>query len=78
MYSHKELNMQEVVRKEVLELFDNGLVYHISDSEWVSPTQVISKKGGLKVADDENEELIATTLITEWRMCMNYRDLNAA
>ena len=39
-------NMQEVVKKEVLKLMDAGLIYPISDSPWVSPTQVVPKKGG--------------------------------
>ena len=38
--------MQNVVRKEVLKLLDAGIIYAISDSEWVSPTQVVAKKGG--------------------------------
>lgn len=39
--------MQEVVRKEVLKLLDNGMIYAISDSEWVCPTQCVSKKGDM-------------------------------
>ena len=42
-------NMQEVIKKEVLKLLDAGLIYHISDSTWVSPTQVVPKKGGVTV-----------------------------
>ena len=34
-------NMKEVVRKEVLKLLDVGIIYPISDSKWVSPTQVV-------------------------------------
>ena len=36
--------MQEVVRAEVLKLLDVGIIYPISDSQWVNPTQVIPKK----------------------------------
>ncbi|XP_035845859.1 uncharacterized protein LOC118492156 [Helianthus annuus] len=32
-------NMQDVVKKEVLKLLDAGMIYPISDSPWVSPTQ---------------------------------------
>ncbi|XP_057811356.1 uncharacterized protein LOC131025573 [Salvia miltiorrhiza] len=52
--------MQEVVRKEVLKLLDAGIIFAISDSEWVSPTQVVAKKGGITVIKDEHNELIAT------------------
>ncbi|RVX16206.1 hypothetical protein CK203_014574 [Vitis vinifera] len=38
--------MQEVVRAEVLKLLQAGIIYPISDSPWVSPTQVVPKKSG--------------------------------
>jgi len=31
-------NMKEVVRNAVITLLDNGIIYLISDSKWVSPT----------------------------------------
>jgi len=34
------LTLQEIVRKEMLKLLDFGIIYHISNSEWVSPVQV--------------------------------------
>jgi hypothetical protein len=37
--------MREVVKKEVLKLLKAGVVYHVSDSEWVSLVQVVLKKG---------------------------------
>jgi hypothetical protein len=37
--------MREVVKTEVLKLLKAGVIYPISDSEWVSPVQVVSKKG---------------------------------
>ena len=42
---HRRLNphMQEVVRVEVLKLLQVGIIYPISDSTWVSPTQVMPK-----------------------------------
>ncbi|XP_076954440.1 uncharacterized protein LOC143628858 [Bidens hawaiensis] len=43
-------NMQEVVKNEVLKLKDAGMIYPISDSPWVSPTQVVPKKGGYDYA----------------------------
>ncbi|KAL6316629.1 hypothetical protein AAG906_019537 [Vitis piasezkii] len=39
--------MQEVVRSEVLKLLQAGIIYPISDSLWVSPTQVVPKKSGI-------------------------------
>ena len=53
-------NMKEVVKKEVLKLLDAGIIYPISDSEWVSPVHVVPKKGGMTVVKNENDELIPT------------------
>jgi len=39
----------KVVRNEVIKLLDNGIIYPISDSKWVSPTQVVPKKSGVTV-----------------------------
>ena len=36
--------MKEVVRKEVLNWLDVGVIYPISDSSWVSLVQVVPKK----------------------------------
>ncbi|KAI3459775.1 hypothetical protein Pfo_016438 [Paulownia fortunei] len=68
--------MKEVVRNEVIKLLDNGIIYSISDSKWVSPTQVVPKKSGVTVVKNENDELIPTRTVTGWRMCIDYRKLN--
>nr|KYP46003.1 Retrovirus-related Pol polyprotein from transposon 17.6 [Cajanus cajan] len=39
--------MKEVVRKEVTKLLEAGMIYPISGSAWVSPIQVVRKKGGM-------------------------------
>jgi len=70
--------MQEVVKKEILKLLDAGIIYPISDSEWVSPVQVVPKKGGMTVIKNERDELISTRTVTGWRMCIDYRRLNQA
>ncbi|XP_042449055.1 uncharacterized protein LOC122033980 [Zingiber officinale] len=69
-------NMKEVVKKEVLKLLDAGIIYPISDSEWVSPVHVVPKKGGMTVVRNSNNELIPTRTVTGWRMCIDYRKLN--
>jgi hypothetical protein len=33
--------MKELVKNEVIKLLDNGIIYPISDSKWVSPTQEV-------------------------------------
>ena len=70
--------MKEVVRKEVVKLLEAGMIYPISDSSWVSPVQVVPKKGGMTVVKNEKNELIPTRTVTGWRMCIDYRRLNQA
>ena len=41
--------MKEVVKTEVIKLLDAGVIYLISYSSWVSPAQVVPKKGGMIV-----------------------------
>jgi hypothetical protein len=45
--------MREVVKKELLKLLKTGVIYPISDSEWASPVQVMPKKGGMIVINNE-------------------------
>ncbi|KAL7583580.1 hypothetical protein Lser_V15G43526 [Lactuca serriola] len=44
--------MTEVVKKEILKLLDAGMIYPISDSTWVSPVQVVPKKTGITVVEN--------------------------
>ena len=50
--------MREVVKKEVLKLLDARIIYPIPHSEWVSPVQVVPKKGGMTVMENSKNELI--------------------
>ena len=70
------LNMREVVKKEILKLLEAGIIYPISDSRWVSPVHIVPKKGGLTVNTNEKGEEIPTRTVTGWRMCIDYRKLN--
>ncbi|GKE82298.1 reverse transcriptase domain-containing protein, partial [Tanacetum coccineum] len=71
-------NVKEVVKKEVIKLLDAGLIYPISDSPWVSPVQVVPKKGGMTIVKNEKDELIPQRTFTGWRVCIDYRKLNNA
>nr|GEZ63448.1 hypothetical protein [Tanacetum cinerariifolium] len=59
--------IHDVIKKEVEKVLDAGLIYPISDSPWVSPVHSVPKKGGFTVVKNEENELIPTRLVTEWR-----------
>ncbi|XP_057734487.1 uncharacterized protein LOC130949902 [Arachis stenosperma] len=68
----------DVVKKEVTRLLDVGIIYPISDSEWVSPVQVVSKKSGITAVKKDDGEVVTKRVQNAWRVCINYRRLNAA
>nr|GEX69054.1 DNA-directed DNA polymerase [Tanacetum cinerariifolium] len=57
--------IQDVIKQEVIELLDAGLIYPISDSPWVSPVHCVPKKGGFTVVKNKDNELIPTSLMLE-------------
>lgn len=63
----------EVVKKEIHELLNNGLIYPIGSSNWVSPIHVVPKKSRITIKDN-----IAIRIAIGWRMCIDYRKLNEA
>jgi len=69
--------MKEVVPKDVVKLLDAGIIYPISDSQWVSPVQVVPKKSGITVIKNTEGELIPIRQTTGWRVCIDYRKLNS-
>jgi hypothetical protein len=55
---------REVVKKEVPKLLHAEIIYPVPHSEWVSPVQVVPKKGGMTVAKNERNELIPRRTVT--------------
>jgi hypothetical protein len=70
--------MREAVKKEVLKLLKATVIYPVSDSKWVSPVQVVPKKGGMTIIRNGKNELIPQRNVTGWWMCIDYRKLNKA
>ncbi|RYQ91269.1 hypothetical protein Ahy_B09g097162 isoform A [Arachis hypogaea] len=68
----------DVVKKEVTRLLDADIIYPISDSEWVSPVQVVPKKSGITTVKKEDGEMVTKRVQNVWRVCIDYRRLNAA
>jgi uncharacterized protein YejL (UPF0352 family) len=58
--------MREVVKKEVLKLLHARIIYPVPNIEWVIPVQVVPKKGGMTVVQNERNELIPQRTVTGW------------
>jgi hypothetical protein len=54
--------MQEVVRAEVIQLLDEGIIYLISGSKWVSPIHVVLRWAGLTVVKNKDDDLVLTCI----------------
>ena len=52
--------MKEVVKKDILKYFDNGIVYPFSDSSWASFVLVVPKKSKITMIQNNDNELIPT------------------
>ncbi|XP_025616833.1 uncharacterized protein [Arachis hypogaea] len=68
----------DIVKKEVTRLLEAYIIYPISDSEWVSPVQVLLKKSGVTMVKTERGKLVATRVQKTWQVCIDYRRLNQA
>ncbi|CAM8954580.1 unnamed protein product [Rhodiola kirilowii] len=69
--------MMEIVQKEIQNLLDANIIYPISDSQWVSPVHVVPKKSGITIEEDAEGKMVTTRVKNGWRMCIDYRKLNA-
>ncbi|RDX74947.1 Retrovirus-related Pol polyprotein, partial [Mucuna pruriens] len=68
----------DVVNKEVTKLLVTGIIYPISNSQWVSPVQVVPKKSGMTIMKNQQDELVPTRIQNSWRVCIDYKILNLA
>ncbi|RDX96706.1 Retrovirus-related Pol polyprotein from transposon 17.6, partial [Mucuna pruriens] len=68
----------DVVEKEVIKLLVVGIIYPISDSQWVSSMQVVPKKSGMTVMKNQQDELVPMRIQNSWQVCIDYKRLNQA
>ncbi|KAL9252142.1 Retrovirus-related Pol polyprotein from transposon 297-like protein, partial [Drosera capensis] len=61
--------MMEVVKKEIQKLLEEDMIFPISNIPWVSPIQVVPKKTGITVVENEDGELVPTQVFIkfQWR-----------
>nr|GEY40231.1 reverse transcriptase domain-containing protein [Tanacetum cinerariifolium] len=76
--SRLNLNMQKIVKKEIMKLLDTCIIYLIADSRWVSPIHYVPNKGDITVITNKNDELVPTRTVTGWRVFIDYHKLNEA
>jgi hypothetical protein len=60
--------MREVMKKEVLKLLHARIIYPIPHSDWVTPVQVVPKKGGMTVVENNKNELIPQRTVMGWNV----------
>ncbi|RDX98897.1 Retrovirus-related Pol polyprotein from transposon 17.6, partial [Mucuna pruriens] len=68
----------DVVKKEVTKLLAVGIIYPTSDSQWVSPIQVVPKKSRMTIMKNQQDELVPMRIQNSWQVCIDYRKLNQA
>ncbi|RDX69444.1 hypothetical protein CR513_51432, partial [Mucuna pruriens] len=68
----------DVVKKEVIKLLVAGIIYPISNNQWVSPIHVVPKKSGMTVIKNQQDELVPMRIQNSWRVYIDYRRLNYA
>ena len=70
-------HMLEVLRAEIMKWWNGGVIYSITDSPWISPVHMVPKKSGITVTINEKGEEVPMRMTTGWRVCIDYRRLNA-
>ncbi|GKD55094.1 hypothetical protein Tco_1288481 [Tanacetum coccineum] len=63
---------------EILRNHKGAIAWRLILLPWVSPNQVVPKKGVMTVVKNEKNELIPQRTVTDWRVCIDYRKLNDA
>ncbi|RDX71217.1 hypothetical protein CR513_49454, partial [Mucuna pruriens] len=72
------LTFLDMVKQEVTKLLAVGIIYPISDSQWVSPMQVVPKKSGMTMVKNQQDELVPMQIQNSWQVCIDYIKLNQA
>ena len=68
--------LSNVVKKEVEKLLEEGIIYSIYDSKWVSPVHVVPKKGGVTIVSNTKGDSVAQRSHIGRRIYIDYRKLN--
>ncbi|RDX88290.1 Retrovirus-related Pol polyprotein, partial [Mucuna pruriens] len=55
-----------------MKLLPIGIIYPISDSQWVSPVQVVPKKSRIIVMKNQHDELVPMRIQNSWRHYMEF------
>ena len=70
--------MKEVIRNEILKVLEEGIIYPVAHSQWVSHVHCVPKKGGITVVPNDKDELIPQRIVIGYRMVIDFRKINKA
>ena len=78
--AQRQLNPKvwDAVKDEIFKWLYAGIIYPICHSPWASPLHVVPKKAGITVMTNDKDEELQMRLLMKWRVCIDYRKLNAA
>jgi hypothetical protein len=65
--------MKEVVKKELIKLIKEGIIYPINDSKWVSLVYCVLKNDEITVVPNDENKLVVQHTVTGYRMCIAFR-----
>nr|GEV18113.1 putative reverse transcriptase domain-containing protein [Tanacetum cinerariifolium] len=58
--------VQDGVKAEIVKLLDAGLIYAISDGDWISPIHVVPKKRGMNVITNEKRDIESKNAMSKY------------
>ncbi|RDX76482.1 Pro-Pol polyprotein, partial [Mucuna pruriens] len=70
------LTILDVAKKEVTKLLVVGIIYPISNNQWVSLVQVVPKKSRMTIMKNQHDELVPIWIQNSYRVYIDYKRLN--
>ena len=69
--------MKDVLKKEIIKWLDTTVIYPFADRSCICPFYCESKMEGMTIVPNERNNIIPIILVTWWRVCMDWQNMNA-